>query len=115
MIKLFFEREPTSARCFIHIVDQDENRQFTHRGQPVIMVPVTEENRYLASQPAISLHYEEVQSLMDELWNSGFRPSSTSSETDLLGAKDQHIQDLRNSQNTLLALIGTNKFPGREQ
>ena len=105
MIKLFFERDARYAKCFIHVVEMDENRQITQRGQPIVMVQVTDDDQNIMTPAAMAVGYEEIKSIMDELWNAGFRPSSTSSETDLLGAKDEHIKDLRKAQDAVIALI----------
>lgn len=45
--------------------------------------------------PTLELRRDEVQSLMDELWFAGFRPSNVPNGSDVLNAKDAHIADLR--------------------
>ena len=46
--------------------------------------------------PACILSDQECTSMMDELWRAGFRPSAGALDVSgVLGAKEQHIADLR--------------------
>lgn len=38
---------------------------------------------------------ESGQKLMDDLWNAGVRPTDSRDKSDIIQAKNEHIQDLR--------------------
>jgi hypothetical protein len=51
---------------------------------------------YLPQDEArIVLREEDAKILMNELWNTGIRPSEQRDRSETLNAKDQHINDLR--------------------
>lgn len=43
----------------------------------------------------IRLDQESAQMLMNDLWNAGIRPSDACDKSDVINAKNQHIEDLR--------------------
>lgn len=43
----------------------------------------------------IHLEFEQAQLLMDQLWNVGIRPTDNRDRSEVINAKDQHIDDLR--------------------
>ena len=46
-------------------------------------------------QPLFSLRPEEVQELMDNLWQLGFRPSEGTGSAGALAATQKHLDDMR--------------------
>ncbi|MFP4598035.1 MAG: hypothetical protein ACLFVJ_07275 [Persicimonas sp.] len=46
-------------------------------------------------KPAIRLQRGAAQQLMDDLWRAGLRPEGVKSASDVVEAKDAHIDDLR--------------------
>ncbi len=104
MIKAFFELNARQARWNIYFTEYDTNtHRATHEGKAVVMVPMTDIGMVI--EPTISLGREEIQELMDDMWQAGLRPSSTSSATDLVEAKDQHIGDLREFMRDLMKKV----------
>lgn len=47
------------------------------------------------SEPFLELGHTGAQSLMDELWNAGIRPSEGSGSTGQLAATERHLADMR--------------------
>lgn len=45
--------------------------------------------------PAMMLNKDDLQFLMDELWNLGVRPERDQDVKNIINAKDSHIDDLR--------------------
>ena len=45
--------------------------------------------------PTLSLSYDSVQSLMDELWSQGIRPSNGDGNVGQLAATKAHLEDMR--------------------
>lgn len=46
-------------------------------------------------RPPIALSFEDAQSLMDDLWNSGVRPTDAEKTDSTLKATEMHLNDLR--------------------
>ena len=46
-------------------------------------------------EPTVNLNEQEAQSLMDDLWRCGFRPSSGEGNEGQLGATRSHLEDMR--------------------
>lgn len=49
----------------------------------------------LSIEPTFSLQSEEVQELMDRLWQLGFRPSEGTGSAGALAATQKHLEDMR--------------------
>lgn len=69
-------------------------------GRPVVMLPAQfcvrkpgEEGCEL--EPAFNISRDSAQSLMDELWNIGIRPTEGSGSAGSLAATERHLQDMR--------------------
>jgi len=45
--------------------------------------------------PAASVSWESAQELADDLWRAGIRPTEGKVSDKTLGAKDEHLKDLR--------------------
>ena len=61
--------------------------------------PIQFTNQDSDSKPTITLPQDEVQKLMDTLWELGYRPKN---QTDDLSGKEMHINDLRTIVHMLL-------------
>jgi len=60
--------------------------------QPVLFTRVEES---VMTEPCFSLTKNEMQSLMDEIWRAGFRPSEGSGSAGSLKATQKHLEDMR--------------------
>lgn len=49
----------------------------------------------MMSSPALMLSRDDLQSLMDELWHVGVRPSEGSGSAGSLAATERHLADMR--------------------
>lgn len=58
-----------------------------------ILLERTEENVCVA--PSFVLSNQNAQTLMDDLWNSGFRPTEGSGSAGALRATERHLEDMR--------------------
>lgn len=49
----------------------------------------------VAAAPSFQLSYEQAQTLMDDLWNSGLRPTEGTGSAGALAATQKHLEDMR--------------------
>lgn len=67
--------------------------------EPVVLRVKTREelaaSEGLIAPPFLSLAPEDAQSLMDELWSAGLRPSEGSGSAGSLAATERHLEDMR--------------------
>ena len=47
------------------------------------------------ARPALTLRPQEAQTLIDELWNAGLRPSEGAGSAGAMAAVQAHLQDMR--------------------
>lgn len=59
------------------------------------LVMQTVEPNSLMGEPTVSLKPEAAQSLMDELWRVGLRPSEGSGSAGSLAATERHLADMQ--------------------
>lgn len=59
------------------------------------MVPAAEARGMAYSHPTIELPPSAAQQLMDELWNTGLRPTEGYGSVGQLGAVQKHLEDMR--------------------
>lgn len=62
---------------------------------PLCMTQITPEMEGSIMYPAMVLTKEAAQNLMDELWNSGVRPSNGAGSVGELAATQAHLKDMR--------------------
>ena len=91
-LELRIHFDPTHAAYSVYVFGRDQH-EVTHVGAPISMVPV--ESRYAIPNPTMKLDEDEIQRVMDDLWNAGIRPSHAGSASDVIEAKDAHIADMR--------------------
>jgi hypothetical protein len=53
------------------------------------------ESRYSTCKPTFSLSVTQAQTLMDDLWNAGLRPTEGSGSAGSLRATESHLNDMR--------------------
>lgn len=63
-------------------------------GRTVIMDTATDDNA-VSSEPTFSLSVEAAQTLMDDLWNTGLRPTEGAGSAGSLAATQRHLEDMR--------------------
>ena len=62
-------------------------------GRPITMdVPV---NKGISLEPTFSLGMDAAQTLMDDLWNVGLRPTEGAGSAGSLAATQRHLEDMR--------------------
>jgi len=49
----------------------------------------------LAVDPTFVLNYDEAQTLMDDLWNCGLRPTEGTGSAGAFAAQKSHLEDMR--------------------
>jgi len=54
-----------------------------------------DENEYAEIPAAAVLRTQQAQTLMDDLWNAGLRPSEGSGSAGAMAAVQQHLADMR--------------------
>lgn len=61
-----------------------------------------EADEHAAPSPMMSVPFDDVQSLMDELWRIGYRPTDNASTTGELAATRAHLSDMKTIADKLL-------------
>jgi hypothetical protein len=46
-------------------------------------------------EPSVSISMQDAQTLMDDLWNAGLRPTEGSGSAGALAATQRHLEDMR--------------------
>lgn len=62
-------------------------------GKPIIMEPHI--NKGISVSPTFSLSMDAAQTLMDDLWNCGLRPTEGSGSAGAFAAQGKHLEDMR--------------------
>lgn len=62
---------------------------------PLTLEDLKPEDMRFGARPALVLHNENVQKLMDGLWECGFRPTQGSGSAGSLAATQKHLEDIR--------------------
>jgi hypothetical protein len=77
----------------VYIIKRDENGNVTHVGKTTMKT--VEEG--VAVEPARSEVFERgsLQSLFNDLWRYGFRPTDGTGNAGHLGAVEKHLNDMR--------------------
>lgn len=70
--------------------------------QPVALTTITPEMEGTFQAPAFMLTSESAQSLMDELWSVGVRPSNGAGSVGELDATKRHLEDMRRIVDSLM-------------
>ncbi len=62
-------------------------------GQPIIMeTPI---NKGISVSPTFSLSMDAAQTLMDDLWHCGLRPTEGTGSAGAFAAQGKHLEDMR--------------------
>jgi hypothetical protein len=62
---------------------------------PLTFRALTKDDEGVELPPAMSLAPDAAQQLMDELWNTGLRPSEGTGSAGALAATQRHLEDMR--------------------
>ncbi|CAG2144537.1 hypothetical protein LMG31506_03027 [Cupriavidus yeoncheonensis] len=85
------QRELYSNRIALHIAEHPGD------GAVVIAKPLVMERMDPGqmTEPCMRLTTNEAQSLMDELWHAGLRPSEGTGSAGAMAATQKHLEDMR--------------------
>ncbi len=75
--------------------DVSDNMQSQSVCTDMVFTKLTPANEGQRLAPAITLHADRAQLLMDNLWTAGFRPSEGSGSAGALAATERHLKDLQ--------------------
>jgi len=90
--RFFAERVNFGRFISLHMVGEFQSLGKRCVAQPVVMQDVKDDEM---TPPMLQLHYESAQSLMDELWNVGFRPTQGKQSEGQVDAIGSHLKDMR--------------------
>lgn len=90
--KLLVHRQPWLPVFEFLYVEERPGGQF-FRASSMNMEPDEPDN--FVTAPSFSLHPEQAQALMDQLWTCGLRPSEGSGSAGSLAATERHLEDMR--------------------
>lgn len=85
-------RFDVSSLSYVAAIVSKENGRVTHVAEPLTMVPV---KQHCIINPTMTLSEDDAKQMMDNLWNAGLRPSHAGSASDIINAKDAHLEDMR--------------------
>lgn len=91
-VKTYAQRAHYGSRIELHFLHSAAD------GRPAIAKPVEfelQESDGEYAPPALSLHRDDAQQLMDALWDAGLRPSEGSGSAGSLAATERHLADMR--------------------
>lgn len=91
--RFFLERVDFGERINMHMAVKGDNCERSSVAQPVIFVARTPGDP--PSLPMLQLTPEQAQSLMDELWTVGLRPTQGKQSEGKMGATSKHLEDMR--------------------
>jgi hypothetical protein len=76
--------------------------------EPVVMRTLTENEKYCEVPPALTITNTQAQTLMDDLWHCGIRPTEGTGSAGSLKATQDHLSDMKEIANkTLDALLNS--------
>jgi hypothetical protein len=90
MIEIKAGTRPWSDAIEIYILDKTDNQLRSARN--VVMEPV-ERGQWI--EPSLNITKDAAQSLMDQLWNCGLRPTEGSGSAGSLAATERHLRDMQ--------------------
>jgi len=75
-------------------------------GHPVVMRTLDpDEGPWPADGPTFRLRRDQVQELVDRLWNLGYRPSEGAGSVGALAQAEDHIKSLKRVNDALLEVV----------
>ena len=64
-------------------------------GQPITMKEMSDNEMAVVGAPTLSISNESAQTLIDDLWHCGLRPSEGTGSAGSLKATESHLEDMR--------------------
>lgn len=94
---IFCGREPfwREIRFWFKQVKYSPGKNSVYFAQPLTLIEMKPEEEGREMPPMFSLRDEQAQTLMDELWRVGLRPSEGSGSVGSLAATERHLKDMR--------------------
>ncbi|HTI72907.1 MAG TPA: hypothetical protein VMF06_23240 [Candidatus Limnocylindria bacterium] len=94
MNKIYAQREGSwSENIHLHVIRTGSKERSI--GLPVTFVPLDEGMAAYHQPPTVTIDSTAAQSLMDGLWECGFRPAQGSGSAGSLAATQNHLADMR--------------------
>lgn len=81
------QRSPWHARVELLII-----RGGTELAEPIVF---KEQNESLVPEPTVRISHEQAQTLMDDLWECGLRPTEGKGSAGSLAATERHLKDMQ--------------------
>lgn len=101
MVELYCQKTPWSKTIEFVVVHYGDGTRSV--GTNVTMQEIGDG---VIQQPTFSMGQKECQSLMDQLWQCGFRPSEGSGSAGSLAATQRHLEDMQKIATGVLRKIG---------
>jgi hypothetical protein len=94
-MKVFAERCDYNSAINLHFRDVRDSDDAS--GMLLVMAPASFHEIFAGSyaDPAMHLHVDVAQKLMDELWHCGIRPTNGVGSVGQLAATERHLEDMR--------------------
>jgi hypothetical protein len=93
--RVHVQREPFMGDQIDVLISQRATGSLPCYAEPVIFREIPPEELPTRREPTFSLTPEAAQSLMDELWRCGLRPTEGSGSAGSLAATERHLADMR--------------------
>ncbi len=90
--RIVCHREPWSGHVRVLYGRINNSNGMVFAAQPAIFVPY---HPGAVAPTMLELEIEEAQSLMDEIWNCGIRPTEGAGSAGAFAAQGKHLEDMR--------------------
>jgi hypothetical protein len=91
-MEFFLDNKPYWFGIQVYMREQQPSGRWGYVEPLTIKVP---EEESLSQPPTFELENQEAQSLMDQLWHCGLRPSEGTGSAGALKATQEHLADMR--------------------
>lgn len=95
MIEFLVHKSPWRSAIEILIAERDFEGELMAVARSVTLEKLTREEHGDQFDPTLRLETRAVQSLMDDLWRAGVRPSNGEGNVGQLAATEKHLEDMR--------------------
>lgn len=79
----------------VWIEEYGHNQGEERIAEPIVMRPLKEGELSEVKEPTMNLSNEAAQTLIDDLWTAGLRPSEGTGSAGSLAATQKHLADMR--------------------
>lgn len=91
MLKIRVQRTPWAAGVELLIVEHRSGRRYV--AEPIKMTEAGDDS--LGVEPTATIDPTAAQTLMDDLWHCGLRPSEGTGSAGSLAATERHLKDMQ--------------------